>query len=255
MKKEKYKCSSSYYFRFKIVELVIDIIFTSFSIIMIIVSIYSFKNSNLFAILLSIFSSLLVAFFVAAIMLVKELIENHIRRIELLNRIVEKSTILFLLFVKKIDESMMNEDCHLLTFIQNLHKGLEFKLDNSMKTIKKYLHNDLVRCNEAMFKKEEWKGINTSLVYLDIVFDWRKTISDREIAKLLDSLILFPKVKNEFDNPIYALYIKYQFIFKLDLNHKKIDEDNFFVSMCRFVDEEEKNNYLQRFESNRKKQN
>lgn len=190
------------YLRKKSVECFIHIILIVLSLTTIILSSLFVKhNDDLKNALISIGCSILGASSVSLIFIIKDIINTQKEANELIKRIVDKSCYFFIysiIFHLEYLEGKIAAS----EFINNEIGKYEFVLNDRARAYKIYLYNDLSKCQEVFFTKEEWEGINSTRTYLELLLNSNNTIQGNNLKNIFICLSKIPDVDSALNQAI-----------------------------------------------------
>lgn len=192
------------YLRKKSIECFIHIILIVLSLTTIILSSLLVKhNDDLKNALISIGCSILGASSVSLIFIIKDIVSTQKEANELIKRIVDKSCYFFIysiIFHLEYLEGKIAAS----EFINNEIGKYEFVLNDRARAYKIYLYNDLSKCQEVFFTKEEWEGINSTRTYLELLLNSNNTIEGNNLKNIFICLSKIPDVASAFNQTILS---------------------------------------------------
>lgn len=189
------------YLRKKRAECIIHIILIVLSLTTIILSSLLVKhNGDLKNALISIGCSILGASSVSLIFIIKDIVNTQKEANELIKRIVDKSCCFFIysiiLHLECLGDKIASD------FINNEIGKYAFVLNDRARAYKIYLYNDLSKCQEVFFTKEEWEGINSTRTYLELLLNSNNTIEGNNLKNIFICLSKIPDVASALNQPI-----------------------------------------------------
>lgn len=195
------------YLRKKSVECFIHIILIVLSLTTIILSSLLVKhNDDLKNALISIGCSMLGASSVSLIFIIKDIVNAQKEANELIKRIVDKSCYFFIYSIifhlKDLDNKTASD------FINNEIGKYKFVLNDRARAYKIYLYNDLSKCQEVFFTKEEWEGINSTRTYLELLLNSNNTIEGNNLKNIFICLSKIPDVDSALNQTISSFIDK-----------------------------------------------
>lgn len=189
------------YLRKKSVECFIHIILIVLSLTTIILSSLLVKhNDDLKNALISIGCSILGASSVSLIFIIKDIINTQKEANELIKRIVDKSCYFFIYSIIFHLEYLEGKNAS--EFINNEIGKYAFVLNDRARAYKIYLYNDLSKCQEEFFTKEEWEGINSTRTYLELLLNSNNTIEGNNLKNIFICLSKIPDVDSALNQTI-----------------------------------------------------
>ena len=189
------------YLRKKRVECIIHIILIVLSLTTIILSSLLVKhNDDLKNALISIGCSILGASSVSVIFIIKDIINKQKEANELIKRIVDKSCYFFIYSIIVHIEGLGDKIAS--DFINNEIGKYAFVLNDRAKAYKIYLYNDLSKCQEVFFTKEEWEGINSTRTYLELLLNSNNTVEGNNLKNIFICLSKIPDVASALNQTI-----------------------------------------------------